>query len=995
MVFAPHQYLMCLRLVALVIAALGLVLSPRVAATTHESVVLHIDGQSLTDSLRFLSVKYNQPFVVNQALTGGIRVPELSGKYTLEEALDILLANTSLVYHLTPEGILLKPVAINKSEQSIIEEVAVTGIRASLDISRQRKRESQVISDVIAARDIATYPDRNLAESMQRIPGMSIAREAGEGRQIMLRGLNPDFTLVTLNGMPVLANNDSPMDSRQQRHRDRSFDLNLFATELFSNIQVLKSYQASQPTGGLAGIAALETAHPFDHPGLNWHVNTQTGKNTYIDEPSARFSTMVSSTKDHWGALVSMSYGERRSQEVGANTFRWRQITPEGADISPLPEPLASAWQAGELYVPRGNRYSVWQSDMTRAGVSASLEYLSDRHHITLDWLFGEFSGERHEYHLYPRGYRSTPVIEGKTTIADAQVNENNELVFGVYQRAQVGTESRFQRVSTLYRQWVLNAEHQWTPKIEGHLRLGWEKSDYAIPVGIKAYMESATDVTIDYRDEDGFARISYADDLTERNFWYMKELDAEQYFASTGFANANYDVKLILNTQWQWRAGFDLVHFNSETHLFNVQDMLADEWALFRQGMPAQSTDERGVMSLNDKVPDSVGNTLTAHPRLEWMRLNPTDVFHYYGLPSHPDGIRYTSAAMRKPWTLSQDRIGEQRYALFSEVDFRHGPLRINGGVRIEQERIDVWANDFGIQRAQELEYTSFLPALNLRYDTSHTNVYRVALSRTIGRPLLSDLARTVEYDEEKGVLFGFNPSLGPYTATNLDIAWESYLTEMNRISLSVFYKYLDDYIVMSSEQLPLAHIPEQDIVEAVAGDRASLLRVVPENAEGAALYGVELSTQFELPLTGLPGYHVGVAANASYTQGEVRYYNSNNGQALTKKSLPYLSPWLANVTAYWEGYAMSLRMSATYRDAYLARVDGNTLIDEDETGFESSIYVDAVAAYQIDEHWELRAEAVNLTNERERQYSDSSHRPYNTTLSGRNFYLGVTYRH
>ena len=89
-----------------------------------------------------------------------------------------------------------------------------------------------------------------------------------------------------------------------------------------------------------------------------------------------------------------------------------------------------------------------------------------------------------------------------------------------------------------------------------------------------------------------------------------------------------------------------------------------------------------------------------------------------------------------------------------------------------------------------------------------------------------------------------------------------------------------------------------------------------------------------------------------------------------------------------------MSLRVSATYRDSYIARVDSNTLTDEDETGFEPSLYLDAVFAYQMDDHWEWRIEATNLTNEREIQYSNSNHRPYNTTVSGRNYTLSLSYR-
>ena len=169
--------------------------------------------------------------------------------------------------------------------------------------------------------------------------------------------------------------------------------------------------------------------------------------------------------------------------------------------------------------------------------------------------------------------------------------------------------------------------------------------------------------------------------------------------------------------------------------------------------------------------------------------------------------------------------------------------------------------------------------------------------------------------------------------------------------------------------------------------------------NAEQAWLYGIENSAQFETALNGispsLQAYHLGIVTNFSYSRGKVDYFNDVTGSPLSTKQLPFLSPWLAHITAYIEGYSLSFRLSATYRDSYIARVDGNTAQDEDETGFEQSLYVDALLAYQLSDSWEVRIEATNLTNEQEMQYSDSSRRPYNTTVSGRNYYLGLTYHY
>lgn len=976
-----------LSLTALAVAAGLLTAQPADAAVSSGTTVssdtaqpvksVYLQAQRLDDSLRELSLRFGQSFVTDTAVDTTIDAPAIKGNFTLSGALNALLQPSGLQYRITADGIIISAAEMPVQEQHI-EEVAVTGLRASLDVSRQRKRENHVISDVIASNDIASYPDRNLAESMQRIPGMSITREAGEGRQIMLRGLNPDFTLVTLNGMTVLANNDSPMDSRLQKQRDRSFDLNLFATDLFNEIQVLKTYDAELPTGGMAGIVALTTAHPFDHPGMHWNVSAQTGDNQFTDSLSKRLSAMVSNTRGNWGALFSVAYGTRDYQEMGANTFRWRRITPEGADISALDPALATEWQNGELTVPRGNRYSVWQSDMDRAGVGASVEYKTDFAHVTVDWLHGRLAGERYEYHLYPRGFRSTPVIEGETRIVDAAVNEQDELIYADYEQAQVGTENRYQRVATIYNQWVMNLQHHWSPSLTGRGVVGWEHARYDMPLSNKAYMEGATDITVDYRQDPRFADITYRDDLTRADFWRMKELDAETYFASTDFVNARYTFAYSPGEQITWKTGAELVHFRNQTDFYDIQDLLSAQW-------------ETGQRSGN--VPVDLSNVLDAHPKLNWLTLRTNEVFGYFGLPERVDVLKGTHAADTSVHTAEQDEIVEQRLAIYSSVSMQQGSWLLDAGLRIERERTRVRDSDSELVGIRTLNNNHLLPAFNFRYQLAEDNILRLGLSKTLGRPQLDDLAAPVHYDSEQNTLFGYNDRLKPYSAYNIDVAWERYLTDANRFAVTAFSKYLDDYIVYVSDSLLTSESSEYSGMVGLP-ENSEVTLVTAQNAQRTWLYGVEASTQLEMAWPWAPQYHLGVVGNVSYTQGDLTYYNTNTGEALSVKRLPFLSPWLANVTAYWESYDLSIRLSATYRDDYLARVDSQTLQDEDETGFEESLYLDAVIAWHAGENWELRLEATNLTNQREIQYSDSSHRPYNTTMSGRDYYVGVTYR-
>ena len=150
----------------------------------------------------------------------------------------VLLATVSAAV----AGVSASAALAQEAQSTEVDEIVVTGFRRSLSDARAIKRDSVIQVDAIVAEDMAKFPDLNLAESLQRLPGVQINREAGEGRRISLRGLGPDFARVQLNGMEVLGNVDSAQDSRGQRSRDRAFDFNIFASELFSRVEVEKTF---------------------------------------------------------------------------------------------------------------------------------------------------------------------------------------------------------------------------------------------------------------------------------------------------------------------------------------------------------------------------------------------------------------------------------------------------------------------------------------------------------------------------------------------------------------------------------------------------------------------------------------------------------------------------------------------------------------------------------------------------------------------------------
>ena len=151
----------------------------------------------------------------------------------------------------------------NSNSNGSVEEVVVTGsFRASLANALNTKRTSANNVDAIVAEDMGKMPDLNLAESLQRVPGVAITREGGEGRNITVRGLGPGFSATTLNGMEV-PSSAGGLDSSGGVNRGRSFDFNVFASELFNKIVLNKSAKGSLEEGGLASTVELYSAKPL------------------------------------------------------------------------------------------------------------------------------------------------------------------------------------------------------------------------------------------------------------------------------------------------------------------------------------------------------------------------------------------------------------------------------------------------------------------------------------------------------------------------------------------------------------------------------------------------------------------------------------------------------------------------------------------------------------------------------------------------------------
>jgi TonB-dependent receptor len=230
--------------------------------------------------------------------------------------------------------------AQQQNTSETVEEVVVTGFRASLQSSTEAKRQSVGFVDAIFSEDIGKFPDTNLAESFNRIPGVNISRDiTGEGLQVAIRGLNTNFTRVLLNGAPVAIASTGQDNAAQ----NREVDLDLFPSELFSQLTVAKTTSADMLEGGAAGTINMRMARPFDREGMNLTYQIQGIDNANADSRGARGSLLFSNTWGNFGALAGVAGVQNKVATTGFETIGWTSMNltqDQCGGNNPMGQPL-------------------------------------------------------------------------------------------------------------------------------------------------------------------------------------------------------------------------------------------------------------------------------------------------------------------------------------------------------------------------------------------------------------------------------------------------------------------------------------------------------------------------------------------------------------------------------------------------------------------------------------------------------------------------------
>ena len=479
----------------------------------------------------------------------------------------------------------LSAVAQESAQQEEIEEVIVTGFRQSLSVALDEKRDAVGAIDAIVAEDIADFPDLNLAESIQRVPGVSIARDAGEGRQISVRGLGPQFTRVRINGMEAMSANGGT-DAAGGTNRDRSFDFNTFASELFNSITIRKTSAAETEEGSLGATVDLRSARPFDYDGFTVVTGVQGSYNDITEDLDPRGAFLISDTfaDGKFGALLSVAYTERKLLDEGSSTVRWQDSrNSDGslnavADFGPLAPGYAGAPTLAQLntaFRPRIPRYDIYEHEQERLGITGSLQWqVADGTLLSLDALYAEFDAERSEIFLEAPVFSANdgtgaPQAIGNVNPRDAVIDPSNTLVYGVFDNVDVRSEARFDELKTDFTHVTLDGAHSFSDTWRLHALVGYSEAKHDNPVQTTLLFDRA-DVdgySFDYRGDNRLPLITYGNvDVTSPATWALSQIRLRPQSSVNEFETASFEVAWDMSDAVTLKAGPQWKKFSFET---------------------------------------------------------------------------------------------------------------------------------------------------------------------------------------------------------------------------------------------------------------------------------------------------------------------------------------------------------------------------------------------------------------------------------------------
>ncbi|WP_258405673.1 TonB-dependent receptor [Shewanella zhangzhouensis] len=904
-----------------------------------------------------------------------------------------------------------------------IEVIQVKGIRGSQAKSMELKRQSAGVVDAISAEDIGKFPDTNLAESLQRITGVSIDRINGEGSKVTVRGLGPDFNLVLLN-------NRTMPTAQVAGESTRSFEFANLSSDAVSGVEVYKTSKSDISSGGMGSTINIRTARPFDTRGLVASFGVKGHHDTNVEDGSSitpEISGIFSNTflDDTLGFGLNASYQERDSNLKKATIDGWRQnihgeLNPNAVVVNENKNPY------GNTFYARNIGYASQDTERERTNAQLVFQYApSDTIEMTLDYTYSKLSdvSNTDTWGLW---------FSGPGNATYAHINENGTFDYVTEVGGDYSGTMNQNASDNINKSLGFNIEWQATDNLllsfdahDSNATAEGKLGNYAdniffilgaLNVADKTYDATGTEIpllganygTLNPNGEPHLLPEHYAS-LFAGVRAGRNETDVNQYQFDGRWLNENSDALSSID--------FGVSFTSMETH---AQGSYTGPISAGWYGNMGLWKDDVSYVGLgSDFLSDFSGGGSDL--------LIP--YYYTYNQQAAMDkaqalyDVEYVSA----PWQ-DDHRIKEDTTAAYIQVnidsEFNNMPLNIVAGLRYEQTDViassmqqeaeklvwlnptewqTVFADDFTFSDESH-DYKEFLPNLDINLELMENVMARFSYSRTMARPNLGAMRATTSLTPipKVGSRTGFagNPGLKPYSSNNIDLSLEYYYDDASYVSVGYFNKEVDNFLADVIEEVKydwlrdpyLGAAAEQARAELIANNETPSDEAVfqwlldngygnadnrveqdgsdpvaswnikkPNNVNQMNINGVELAWQHWLWDSGF-----GFAVNYTLVNGDIDYDVERVDEQF---ALPGMSD-TANFSVFYEKDGLQGRLAYNWRDTFLSGMGQAEAGGPAPQFTEAFGQLDISVSYQLTDNLSIFAEGINILEQEKRVY-------------------------
>ncbi|MDO9478700.1 MAG: TonB-dependent receptor [Pseudohongiella sp.] len=811
-----------------------------------------------------------------------------------------------------------------------IEEIIV---RASPIVDSQARALNQLrMADYviieISSDAIGRFPDSNIAEALQRAPGVGIQRDQGEGRYINVRGAPAEFSAVAINGVSMPA--PDPFT--------RAVDLDTIPSDIVSQIEVSKTLRPDQDADSIAGAVNIVTRSPFDSRGPQLRGSAGMSDNEYgkNDTRGSLQASNLFGSEQQFGALVSLSYSKTRRQVDNVENV-WTVLNRPQGEVLSLIETL----------------FKDYDTRRERMAATTALEWRptdTDSYYMRGSWArFTDDEFRNRSDILWEEGTLQSGAtnLSGTVNAVRLQKQFRHRVQQNNITSWTLGGENELSNYTLDYSASVSRAKQTYPNRDELLLRSSLRPNvsyDFSQDANNPAYSVLSTGelTRVD--------RMSFRENTFRSNRGVEDEISAQ--------ANVTMPGEFFSQpTTYQWGIKF---RGREKTH---------DE-ERYRDRRVTSAPTQNLLTFLTAESSSNYGYDLG-------FKMDPVLV------TAHLDGVKASALTQRRiPQSITAD------YSVDEDISSAYGSARVEYdraelllGLRMERTEQNSSSPSFNEvtgaigERTAGNSYTEFFPGATLRYSFSENLIGRAAITRSISRPNFPQIVpRLVENDSSTIVrVAAGNPDLNPTLTNNVDLMLEYYIEPLGLISGGLFYKDLTDY----RYELTLSGLFE--------GENALITR--PENAPDGRILGAEVSWQQQLTM--LPGFwsDFGVFANYTYTDAHMNLGRTYSGRS--RFDLPGQSEHTYNLSAFYEADGLSVRLSYTDRSDYLNEINAND--GRLDLYWEGRSQLDLTASYAINDTYEVFFEGKNLSDSAGARYYGDRQRTYEYEKFGSLYFLGA----